>query len=197
MAALESQLNPHFLFNALNTVRALVADDPDEARRAVTLLSSLLRQTLATVRSATHSLADELEVVETYLALEALRFGDRLRVEVEAEPDALGLTVPALLVQTLAENAVKHGVARRRDGGTVAVTARLDDGRLVVRVSNPAPAAASAPPVGTGTGLANARERLALLFGPRAHLRLTADADRTVVLVEIPATPALAPVSHV
>ena len=192
MATLESQLNPHFLFNALNTVRALVTEDPAEARRAVTLLSALLRQTLATARSATQPLAAELDVVRAYLALEALRFGDRLRVCVEADPDALDVPVPALLVQTLAENAVKHGVARRRDGGEVSVTASLAGDRLTVRVTNPAPAAASGPSEGTGTGLANARERLALLFGDRARLSLDVDAEQAVALADIP----LAPASH-
>ena len=196
MATLESQLNPHFLFNALNTVRALISDDPAEARRAVTLLSALLRQTLATARAATHALADELELAETYLALERLRFGDRLAVRVEAEPEALGVAVPALLVQTLAENAVKHGVARRRGGGEVAVTATVRGDRLSVRVTNPAPASASGPAEGTGlaegtgTGLANARERLALLHGDRARLTLRVDADHAVAHLDLPATPA-------
>ena len=204
MATLESQLNPHFLFNALNTVRALIVDDPAEARRAVTLLSALLRQTLATARAATHPLADELDLVRTYLALESLRFGDRLAVRVEAGPEALDAVVPALVVQTLAENAVKHGVARRRDGGEVAVTASAAGGRLTIRVSNPAPAAPATPPgtvpasgpaEGTGTGLANARERLALLHGDRARLTLCVDADRAVATVEMPVT--LAPAVHV
>ena len=190
MATLESQLNPHFLFNALNTVRALISEDPAEARRAVTLLSALLRQTLATARAATHALADELELAETYLALERLRFGDRLAVRVEAEPEALGVAVPALLVQTLAENAVKHGVARRRDGGEVAVTATVRGDRLSVRVTNPASVSASPSAEGTGTGLANARERLALLHGDRARLTLRVDADHAVAQLDMPAAPA-------
>ncbi|WP_412062144.1 sensor histidine kinase [Rubrivirga sp. IMCC45206] len=184
MRALEYQLNPHFLFNALNTVRALVRDEPEEARRAVTLLSGLLRRTLAAGRETTHPLRDELALVGTYLDLEALRFDGRLRVRLDVADDALDAAVPALLVQTLVENALKHGVARRRDGGEVVVWAARDGDRLALRVENPT---ASGPaPDGTGTGLANARERLALLFGDAARLDLAVDAERAVASVTLP-----------
>ncbi len=198
MDALERQINPHFLFNALNTVRALIADEPAEARRAVTLLSGMLRQTLTTAHDATHALDAELALVETYLALEALRFGDRVQSHVEASAEARALAVPTLIVQTLVENAVKHGVARCREGGDVTVAATVAADRLTVTVTNPSPAASSAPaPDGTGTGLANARERLALLFGDRARLGLDVGPERTVAQIVLPATPALALTSHV
>ncbi|WP_412070097.1 sensor histidine kinase [Rubrivirga sp. IMCC43871] len=184
MRALEYQLNPHFLFNALNTVRALVRDEPEEARRAVTLLSGLLRRTLAAGRETTHPLRDELALVGTYLDLEALRFDGRLRVRLDVADDVLDVPVPALLVQTLVENALKHGVARRRDGGEVVVRAARDGDRLALRVENPT---ASGPASdGTGTGLANARERLALLFGDAARLDLAVDAERAVASVTLP-----------
>ena len=192
--ALEYQLNPHFLFNALNTVRALVLDEPEEARRAVTLLSGLLRQTLAAGREATHPFSSELALVRTYLALEALRFDDRLSVRLDVAPEAEAVAVPTLLVQTLVENAVKHGVARRRAGGEVVVIATIDDDdRLALRVENPSPDPSAAPiSDGTGTGLANARERLALLFGDAARLDLTVGPETTVAEVSLPATtPAL------
>ena len=187
--ALEYQLNPHFLFNALNTVRALIRAEPDEARRAVTLLSGLLRRTLVAGRETLHSLDAELALVETYLDLETLRFEERLRVRVEASEEARRVRVPALLVQTLVENAVKHGVARHRAGGEISVTAEVEGGRLRIVVSNPtAPTpTASAMPDGTGTGLANARERLALLFGEAAALSLDVGPDRAVATVTLPA----------
>ncbi len=191
MRALEYQLNPHVLFNALNTVRALILEDPAEARRAVTLLSGLLRRTLSAGRLATHALADELELVRTTLAIESLRFEERLRVRVDVAESALGLSVPALLVQTLVENAVKHGVARCRGGGEVVVEARVEPGaeadRLTIRVENPV--ADGPPPDGTGTGLANARERLALLYGDRARLGLVVEDGRAVATVSLPAVP--------
>lgn len=188
MRALEYQLNPHALFNALNTVRALILDDPAEARRAVTLLSGLLRGTLAAGREATHTLADEMELVRTTLAIESLRFEERLRVRIEVEAPALGLSIPCLLVQTLVENAVKHGVARCRDGGEVSVEATVRAGRLAIRVENPV--AAGPMPDGTGTGLANARERLHLLYGDQAHLGLMVDEGRALAVVSLPAVPA-------
>ncbi|WP_424522093.1 sensor histidine kinase [Rubrivirga sp.] len=186
--ALEYQLNPHFLFNALNTVRALIRDEPEEARRAVTLLSGLLRRTLVAGRETTHALEDELALVETYLGLEALRFEDRLHVRLEVAADALEAEVPALLVQTLVENAVKHGVARNRAGGEIAVRADIQDGRLHLEVENPV--AGGPEPEGTGTGLANARERLALLFGDAATLDLEVGPERAVATVTLPATDA-------
>ena len=187
MRALEAQLNPHFLFNALNTVRALVTDEPAEARRAVTLLSAILRRTLAAGREPTHPVAAELDLVRDYLALEGIRFERRLRARVEAEDGALGAEVPALLVQTLVENAVKHGVARRRDGGDVDVRVALDGAGLVVRVESPL-ADGAADAEGTGVGLANARERLALLYGAAARLSLTLADGRAVAEAHVPAT---------
>lgn len=187
--ALEYQLNPHFLFNALNTVRALIRDEPDEARRAVTLLSGLLRRTLVAGRETTHPLADELALVETYLDLEALRFEDRLRVRVNVSEAARAVAVPALLLQTLVENAVKHGVARRREGGEITVHGAVEDRRLRLAVENPvASCAAPDPDDGTQTGLANARERLALLFGAEATLDLEVGPSRAVATVTLPAT---------
>ena len=197
LQALDHQLNPHFLFNALNSIRALVLDEPHEARRAVTLLSSLLRQTLQAGREATHPMEAELELVRPYLDLEAIRFGDRLRVAWDVAPEAAGARVPALLLLTLVENAVKHGIARCEAGGEIAVRARAESGALCIEVESPAPPEANgasgargasrrepmpSPEAagGTGTGLANARERLALLYPGGAELALHRS-DRTVI----------------
>jgi len=183
---LKSQLNPHFLFNALNSVRGLVTEDPPRAQAAITRLAKLLRVALGSTTTDTIALARELEVVEDYLALEAVRLEERLRVALAIDDAARDAPVPALLVQTLVENAIKHGIARRRDGGEVAITARIADNVLVLHVANTSVDDA-APDASTGVGLANARERLALLFGPRATLRLDRSrADRTVAEVRIP-----------
>lgn len=192
--ALERQLNPHFLFNALNTVRSLVTIAPLDARRAVTLLASVLRQTLTSGRDAAHSLGDELRLVEAYLEIETMRFKARIRTRIEASPDARAMGVPALMVLTLVENGVKHGVARRRDGGEVAVVADVSGGRLTVTVSNPLPTSTNGrEPEGTGTGLANARERLALMFGDRADLTLTLSPHHAVARLDLPAVGVEAP----
>jgi two-component system sensor histidine kinase AlgZ len=182
---LKSQLNPHFLFNALNSIRGLVAEDPRKAQEAITRLAKLLRVALGSVTADTVPLARELEVVDDYLAVEAVRLDDRLAVRLDIAPDTLGVPVPAMLVQTLVENGIKHGIARRTDGGEIAVTARRAGGVLRLEVSNTAADPATEP--GGGIGLANAHERLQLLFGDRATLALDrSSAERTTAVVRIP-----------
>ncbi len=166
---LKSQLNPHFLFNALNGLRSLIADDPARAREAVTQLARMLRYTLASGEDDLVTLERELEMVDDYLALEALRLEDRLKVVQEIEPAARGARVPAMLLQTLVENAIKHGIAQLREGGTLRIVARIDGSRLLLRVENPRPEATMSS---EGVGLRNAAGRLRLLFGVRASLRL-------------------------
>jgi len=182
---LKSQLNPHFLFNALNSIRGLVAEDTAKAQVAITRLAKLLRVALGSVTADTVPLASELEVVDDYLAIEAVRFDDRLAVRVEVAPDTLGVPVPAMLVQTLVENGIKHGIARRPDGGEIAVSARRVAGALELAVSNTA--ADGASETDGGVGLANAAERLQLLFGDRATLALDRSrAELTTAVVRIP-----------
>lgn len=168
---LQSQVNPHFLFNALNGVRALIVEDPARAQQAVTQLARLLRHSLASGEARTATLADELERVRDYLALEGLRLEERLRVRIEIAPDCLALPVPVLLLQTLVENGIKHGIARLPAGGEIAVEGRRDGEALSLRVTNTT-ATDGGRVEGPGVGLANARERLRLLFGAGASLGL-------------------------
>ena len=191
LAALRVQTNPHFLFNALNTVRALIPADPEAARGAVTRLSALLRGSLA--GTDLHALQDELGLVHAYLDLERLRFEERLSVAIDVDDAALGVPVPALAVLTLVENAVKHGVADRPEGGTVRVSARLGregsgGDRLRVAVENP-PAPHGSHPEGTGSGLRLVRERLGLLYGGGASLHVHLGADPVVVEITLPVRP--------
>lgn len=171
---LKSQLQPHFLFNCLNSVRALISEDPARAQQVVTRLSTLLRYALTSREKETVPLAQELQVVRDYLELEGVRLESRLRVREDVEPAALNLSVPAMLVQTLVENAIKHGVAQLPEGGEVSVSARLQEGVLLMEVSNTATPDAR-PVEGSGVGLHNATERLRLLCGAGASLHL----DRT------------------
>ncbi|HUQ11950.1 MAG TPA: histidine kinase [Steroidobacteraceae bacterium] len=168
---LKSQLNPHFLFNALNGLRSLIADDPTRARDAVTQLARLLRYTLASGDDDLVSLERELEMVDDYLALESLRLADRLGVERDIEAAARGVRVPAMLLQTLVENSIKHGIAELKPGGTLKLSARVAGGQLLLRVENPRPVDSGGEPAG-GVGIRNATERLRLLFGARASLHL-------------------------
>jgi hypothetical protein len=168
---LKSQLNPHFLFNALNTVRSLIADSPSLAQSAVTRLANTLRYTLTSRQDELVTLSQEMDIVADYLELESMRFEDRLRIEKQIAADAAEVRIPVMLLQTLVENAIKHGIAELPPGGLLRISAVLRDGMLVLEVENPRPAA----PLRTtheGVGLRNARDRLRLLFGARASLDL-------------------------
>jgi LytS/YehU family sensor histidine kinase len=168
---LKSQLNPHFLFNALNGLRSLIADEPARAREAVTHLARTLRYTFAASDQDFVSLERELEMVDDYLALESLRLADRLRVERVIEPAARTARIPAMLLQTLVENAIKHGIAALKEGGTLRITARVRETELILQVVNPRPTDDAAATT-DGVGLRNSSERLRLLFGARASLAL-------------------------
>jgi len=165
LEALRSRTNPHFLFNALNTIAGLVHDDPDAAERAVEELSALLRYTLEASRAERLPLGEELAVVRRYLALEGVRLGERLRSELAVEEGLDTLAVPPLVLLPLVENAVRHGIAPRREGGLVRVEARRDGDTLVLAVEDDGPGPGASTARGTGTSLADLRARLALLGG--------------------------------
>ncbi|HEV3141897.1 MAG TPA: histidine kinase, partial [Vicinamibacterales bacterium] len=197
LRTLESQLNPHFLFNALNSVRALVVEDPPRAQTMITRLAELLRYTLRadgqTGRDVV-ALDDEIRAVEDYLAIERVRFEERLSVDVDVEPAARRQRVPRMLVLTLVENAVKHGISRLTAGGTVKISATVAGDRLQVRVANSGSMRADATTA--GLGLSNARERLQLIYGDAASLTLQPDgADGGVVVASV-STPAQAAVAE-
>ncbi|MEO0557694.1 MAG: histidine kinase [Bacteroidota bacterium] len=176
LRTLRAQLNPHFLFNALNTISADVGRDPDHAREAIGQLGGLLRYALDAGRRDLVPLADEITFVRDYLDLEQARMGDRLQVSIDIDPDALSASVPPMAVQTLVENAVRHGLAPARDGGTLTVSVAVVDEGVDVHVEDTGIGAIG--PLGDGIGLANTDERLRLLFGADSTLRI--DADRPV-----------------
>jgi two-component system sensor histidine kinase AlgZ len=183
---LKSQINPHFLFNSLNSVRALIAEDPARARDAVTQLAGLLRYTLRSDHDELVTLQHELKTVGDYLALESLRFGARMRVELDIAASAQDVRIPVMLLQTVVENAIKHGIADLPGGGVLRISATLRDDALHVEVSNPRPL--NPMPRGQeGTGLYNAEERLRLLFGSRAALELDlSQSDLAIVRIRVP-----------
>ncbi len=181
LRALKSQVNPHFLFNSLNSLRALIDEDAPRAREAVTRLANMLRYSLQSGQLETVPFEDELRIVEDYLALEQIRHENRLRVRWDIAADVRPLSVPPMLLQTLVENAVKYGISSRREGGELAISACASGDTLHIRVTNPGdltePASPSAARAGssTGVGLRNASERLRLLFGDLATLTLFAE----------------------
>jgi sensor histidine kinase YesM len=168
---LKSQLNPHFLFNSLNTVRSLIADNPSRAQIAVTRLANTLRYTLRSRHDELVTFAQELDIVTDYLDLESMRFEDRLRIQKDISADTANVYIPVMLLQTLVENAIKHGIAELPSGGLLKLSAVLENGMLKVEIENPRPDATTLAP-GEGVGLRNARDRLRLLFGDRASLDL-------------------------
>lgn len=169
LKALRAQLNPHFLFNSLNSLSALTAVDPARAREMCVLLSDFLRRSLGLGERRLVVLREELELARAYLAIEQIRFGARLRLDWSIEPATEAALLPTLLLQPLVENAIKHGIAALPEGGTLTVAAELVDGHVILRVANPVDAEAPAPQ-GLGLGLRQVRQRLLGRFGNRARL---------------------------
>ncbi|WP_460577998.1 sensor histidine kinase [Hymenobacter coalescens] len=190
MQTLKAQINPHFLFNGLNNIRALIGEDPERARTMLSHLSELLRYAIQLNRTEQVPLHRELAVVRDYLQLESLQLEERMQYSLDVPDECLAVPVPPMLVQVLVENAIKHGLASLPDGGVLRVQARCSAGFLLLTVQNTgqlAPKALPQRPDGTGTGLRNAAERLRLLFGERAELRLEqTEPDVVTALVRLP-----------
>ncbi|MEW5702164.1 MAG: sensor histidine kinase [Candidatus Zixiibacteriota bacterium] len=186
--ALQSRLQPHFLFNTLHTISSLMHEDVAAADLMVSRLSGLLRLVLHHADRPTIALRRELEFVEAYLDIERVRFSDRLRVVVDVDAAALDVPVPTLMLQPLVENAVRHGVAAATDGGTVRVGARLDNGYLLVSVSDNGPGLGSRSTGGSGRGigLASVRERLQSLYGEDHIFTLSNSEAGVSVSIRIP-----------
>ena len=192
LGALRMQLHPHFLFNSLNAITVLVRDrDTVAAGRMLDLLSDVLRQVLRSDQAHEVSLADELRFLERYLAIEQVRFSDRLVVRFDVDDTLMDAAVPEFLLQPLVENALRHGIAQRADAGTVEVSARREGDSLILSVTDngPGPHAGRRDENGNGLGLANMRERLTTLYGSRAQLDLRArpaPESGTLATVSIP-----------
>ncbi len=183
---LRQQLQPHFLFNSLNSISALVKTQPDQAKRMVQQLSDFLRGTLRREGQPFVPLADELQHLEIYLEIEKVRFGHRLQTQVDAQPESLPLTLPYLLLQPLVENAIKFGLYDTLDDIVIAITATVQDAMLVITASNPFDATVQQPKQGTGFGLDSVRRRLYLLYG-RNDLLMTRQEENTfITTVKIP-----------
>ena len=192
LKALRAQINPHFLFNALNTVASLIHSDPARADRAVEQLSEVFRHTLRRSESEWATLDQELAFAAAYLDVEEARFGTRLRYTIDADPAARRAQVPSMLVHTLVENAVKHGIAQVRGHGTLDVTARVGNGRLTIAVCDNGPGPAQAPGpadfarrAGEQFGLRSVRDRLRGHFGGDAAFALTRDDARGVTMATL------------
>lgn len=187
-AALEAQVNPHFLFNTLNTIAVRARDgDSGGTVRMVEQLSEMLRRTLTRHRAAEVTLAEELDLVQQYLAIEQARFSDRLRPEMAIAGDVLDAAVPSFAVQHLAENAVRHGIARRSGAGRLRIAARRDGDALEVSVEDDGAGMARELEFPSGRGLANTRDRLESLYSGRASLQVARSASGgTIATMRVP-----------
>jgi signal transduction histidine kinase len=187
LRALQAQVNPHFLFNTLNSIAALIAENPAAAEDLTTQLADVFRYVLTASRREHVRLDEELDFVRTCLAIERVRFGDRLRIVERIEPGLGGTPVPALLLQPLVENAVRYSVAPREQGGELRIEATRSGGALRLVVADDGPGfSPDAPPRGTGVGLENVRERLRLAGAGHTFELDTAPGRGTRITLVVP-----------
>ncbi len=189
LAALQSQLEPHFLFNTLNTISSLIVEGRNEQASAVVArLGDFLRATLQSTGTPEIALADDLVLVRHYLDIQHIRFGDRLRASLKVEPDVLSAAVPVLLLQPLVENAVRHGILPRSSGGALTISAHADQGQLHLAVEDDG--VGMQPSSTSGLGLSNTATRLSELYGAQGQLRVRANSTGgTTVAICIPWRP--------
>lgn len=196
--ALKSQINPHFLFNTLASISSLIRTEPDTARTVIIKLSGLLRRLL---RSHQHfiSLREELESIDEYLDIEVVRFGPKLTVVKEISPDTYDIVVPSMILQPLVENAIKHGLSRKIDAGSIVIRSRREHGRVVIEIEDDGMGFVLdrlEQPMSSGIGLANVRERLRVIYGATYQLALTSEPGKgTIARIEVPELMAVAPVT--
>jgi signal transduction histidine kinase len=193
LAALRAQINPHFLFNSLNSIAQLIHTDPDKAEACVERLADLFRYVLRRAEQEFVPLSEELEMAQAYLDIERARFGDRLQVETRVDPQSLRQLIPNLILQPLVENAIKHGLSQKRGTGTIRIDARVDDGLLTLAVVDDGLGMAGPALAGVyerGVGLRNLRDRLARLYGPTHLPEITsAPGGGTRVRLRLPVRP--------
>lgn len=186
---LKSQLNPHFIFNALNSMRALVDEEPTKAKVAITQLSNILRNSLITDKKRVVSFGEELNTVKDYLALEGIRFEERLDVNYHIDPKSDGYEIPPMMVQTLVENAIKHGVSNLMAGGVIEIQSTVEHSILILKIRNSGQLVNGQKKRSgrKGVGLINTKERLKLIYGDAASFRIYNENNKFVVTeVKIP-----------
>jgi two-component system LytT family sensor kinase len=193
MEALQNQINPHFLFNTLNSISSLVRFDPETAREVISKLATILRRLLST-GEAFSPLREEFDFIDNYLDIEVVRFGrDKLHVVKDLDPASLDVIVPSMLLQPLVENSIKHGLATKVEGGSIYLRSRVSDSKLIIEVEDDgvgmgsAPLSASGAWKGVGIGMANVSERLQVLYGDTARMTIDSQQGKgTLVRIRLP-----------
>ncbi|MBD8491064.1 histidine kinase [Echinicola sp. CAU 1574] len=187
---LRSQLNPHFIFNALNSVRALVDENPPKSKEAITQLSNILRYSLIMDKKRTIDFSDEIKIVKDYLDLETIRFEERLSVTYEIEEQAYYYKIPPMMLQTIVENAIKHGISNRMKGGLIHIKCTIglaDDLYISVKNSGQLKGSAGRKNDGSGHGISNTIQRLKLIYGNKANFKMkNFDSEFVVTEIKIP-----------
>jgi LytS/YehU family sensor histidine kinase len=183
---LRSQINPHFLFNSLNSISALTISNPEKARDMVIKLSDFMRYALSRKDDLPVSLKSELDSLRLYLDIEKIRFGNKLIIEEQIDKPCLNAMIPAMALQPLYENAVKHGVYESAETVVIKTIAKLSDGFLKIEISNNYDSD-STPRIGTGTGLSNVSRRLELFYGAKSMMTYTKENGIFTVEIIIPA----------
>ena len=168
---LKSQLNPHFMFNAMNSIRALVDENPVKSKEAITQLSNILRNTLQMGKNRVISFDEEMKIVNDYLGLESIRYEERLKTMVAVAEDSKHFYVPPLMIQTLVENGIKHGISKLTAGGIIEITAEVKDDKLIVKIRNSGQMDEKKES-DSGFGIKNTLQRLQLLYGKDASLKI-------------------------
>jgi two-component system, LytTR family, sensor kinase len=180
---LRAQLNPHFMFNSLNSIRALVGLDPEQAKTAITRLSSLLRHSINLGKQKLVKLEDEIELVKNYLELEKIRFEERLQIDYQMSESTFKCLIPPLMLQTIVENSIKHGVSASIEGGTIVLDSKMKDKSLVITVTNPGKLSSGIAE--NGIGVANTKKRLEILYGNKGSFEIKQQADKVIATIKI------------
>lgn len=178
---LKSQLNPHFIFNALNSIRALVDENPLKSKQAINQLSNILRNSLASDKKGLTKFEDELKIVKDYLGLEHIRFEERLKTEFDIDPNSNRFFVPPLMIQTLVENGIKHGISKLTAGGLIQMKTKVEDDTLKILIRNSGRLLNGEKKKPTGLGIRNTVQRLKLIYGDEATFRIQNENDNFVL----------------
>jgi LytS/YehU family sensor histidine kinase len=179
----KAQMNPHFMFNSLNSIRALIDENPKKAKEAITLLSGILRNTLMLGKKQLVPFNEELDLVKKYLSIEKIRFEERLLIEYSIDDKSSSRTIPPFMMQTIVENGIKHGISRLKDGGYIKIKAQVDSSFFTISIVNSGKFGSEND---TGIGLSNTRKRLELIYNGRASFEIEGNNGDVTATLKLP-----------